>query len=86
MIKMAEQFTQVENIIASLNEIIEDQSVPKNVRTKIQGTISSLKDEIEHSIKINRALNTLDELSNDANLQSYTRTQIWNIMSVLEKI
>ena len=87
MVTMTEQkLTHIEGIVSSLNEILEDQSVPKNVRSKIQGTILSLKEEVEPSIKINKALNTLDELSNDPNLQSYTRAQIWNVMSVLEKI
>ncbi|HLG24023.1 MAG TPA: UPF0147 family protein [Candidatus Nanoarchaeia archaeon] len=83
---MAEQLTELEGIIASLNEILDDQGVPKNVRSKIQSTILSLKEEVERPIRINRALNILDELSNDSNLQSYTRAQIWNVMSVLEKI
>ena len=83
---MAEQISEVATIVISLNEIQDDGTVPRNVRTHIQGIISTLKNETELSIKVNKALNTLGEIANDVNLQSYTRAQIWNIMSILEKL
>lgn len=84
--KMAEQISEVDTVINSLNEIGADASVPKNVRTKIEAIIGTLKEDTELPIKVNKALNELDELVSDVNLQAYTRTQIWNIMSVLEKL
>lgn len=84
--KMAEQMSEVGIVITSLNEIQEDITVPRNVRTKIEAIINTLKEDIELSIKVNKTLNELDDISNDVNLQAYTRTQIWNVMSVLEKL
>ena len=86
MNKMAEQISDVQTVVNSLNEIQEDASVPRNVRTQVQEVISTLKDDTEVSIKVNKALNKLDEIASDVNLQAYTRTQIWNVMSVLEKL
>ena len=86
MDKMAEQISEVDILITSLNEIQQDATVPRNVRTKIESIINTLKEHVELSIKINKALNVLDELASDVNLQSYTRTQIWNAMSLLEKL
>ena len=83
--KMAEQISEVDVVVNSLNEIQVDATVPRNVRTKIEAIVNTLKEDTELSIKVNKALNELDEIANDVNLQSYTRTQIWNIMSVLEK-
>ena len=83
---MAEQITNVGKVIASLVEIQEDATVPRNVRTKIESIISTLRQDTELSIKVNKTLNILDEISSDVNMQSYTRTQIWNVMSDLEKI
>ena len=82
----AQQISEVESVIGSLNEIQEDATVPRNVRTQVQSIMATLRAETEFSIKINKALNELDGISNDVNLQSYTRTQIWNIMSTLEKL
>ena len=86
MEKMSEQMSEVDIIISSLSEVQDDSTVPRNVRLQVQGIVVSLKDATEMSIKVNKALNKLDEISGDVNLQAYTRTQIWNIMSVLEKL
>ena len=34
--------------------------------------------------KINKALHELEEVAEDTNMQPYTRTQIWNVVSLLE--
>ena len=83
--KMAEQISQL-TVVNSLNEIKEDATVPRNVRTKIEYIVNTLKEDAELSIKVNKALSELDKIANDVNLQAYTRTQIWNVMSMLEKI
>ena len=84
--KMAEQITQLDAVVSSVSEVKEDSTVPRNVRTKIESVVSTLKEDTELPIKVNKALNELDQIANDVNLQSYTRTQIWNIMSMLEKL
>ncbi len=72
--------------IEKLGELENDVNIPKNIKLKIKGIIDVLKEEAEVSIKVNKALNELDEISNDANLEPYTRTRIWNLVSILEKI
>ena len=86
MDKMVEQLSEVYVVVNSLNEIHSDATVPRNVRTRIESIVKTLNESTELPIKINRALNELDELASDVNLQSYTRTQLWNVMSVLEKL
>lgn len=86
MNEMVGEITEVGIVINSLSEIYADVSVPRNVRTKIEFVLNTLKDNIELSTKVNKALNELGGISTDANLQAYTRTQIWNAMSALEKL
>lgn len=86
MNKLKMENKEIGDIIQMLNELHEDVTVPKNVRIKIEEIISSLRDDAILSIKINKALNELDEIASDVNLQPYTRTQIWNIISLLEKL
>jgi uncharacterized protein (UPF0147 family) len=75
------------NIITNLSQIEEDQSVPKNIRAKIKNAVIALKqDTISIEIKKNKALQELDNLDDDPNIPMYTRTQIWNIVSLLESI
>lgn len=74
------------NIIEALQELAADSTVPKNVKSKIEEITNTLKSEEDISITINKALGELDEIADDTNLQTYTRTQIWNIASMLEMI
>jgi len=69
-----------------LNELKDDITVPKNVRLKVGNIIKVLNEDKEISIKVSKSLNELEEIADDVNLQSYTRTQVWNVISELEKI
>ena len=76
----------IESIEPLLNELKEDAAVPKNVKLKIEKVIGILKKNSEVTIKVSKALNELEEVADDVNLESYTRTQVWNVISALEKI
>lgn len=69
-----------------LDGICEDHTVPRNIKSKIGHVLEILKSKEEDGIKLNKALNILDEISDDDNIQPYTRTQIWNIVSMLESV
>lgn len=78
---------KVQGIIEALNELAEDNTVPRNIKNRVESMIGMLKEEGQDmSIKIDKALGELDEISEDSNLQPYTRTQIWNISSMLETV
>jgi len=77
---------KLNQIVKAIDEIIEDYTVPKNVKRNLENAKNALLTEDEVSIRVNKALNELDELSEDTNMQSYTRTQVWNIVSMLETI
>ena len=76
----------LEPIFDTISELIEDSSVPKNVKTKLELVSAILKKEGELPIKINKALDELDSLAEDTNIQPYTRTQIWSLVSAMESI
>ena len=79
-----------ENIISlveTLSQIEQDDCVPKNVRTRLQNAMAALQENTkDNKINANKALQELDEVSDDANVPSYIRTQIWNVCSVLEGV
>ena len=78
---------KIKNILESLTLIEQDNSVPRNVREKVKNSILCLEEEnLEIAIKINKSLQELDEVSDDPNIPTYTRTQIWNVVSLLESI
>ncbi|MBI4162634.1 MAG: UPF0147 family protein [Candidatus Aenigmarchaeota archaeon] len=68
-----------------LDEIADDRTVPRNIRNMILEAKNSLNDrKFEFAVRINNAISILDEVSNDPNIPVYARTQIWNIVSMLE--
>lgn len=76
-----------EDVFNMISKIEEDNTVPKNIKIKIQNiTIDLKEEEKEIDVRINRALQDLDEISEDNNIPDYIRTQIWSIVSLLESI
>lgn len=81
---MANEF---DDVLSAIDEILEDATVPRNVKNKMEEIKQIiLRQDIETSIKINQALNILEDLSEENNINSFTRTQIWNVASLLESI
>jgi uncharacterized protein (UPF0147 family) len=79
---------EVEEAIEYMAELAQDSGVPKSVKAKmivIIATLKEVKDE-ELSLTVNKLLADLDEMSGDANLDSFTRQQLWSISSMLEGI
>ncbi|MEK6887734.1 MAG: UPF0147 family protein [Candidatus Aenigmatarchaeota archaeon] len=74
----------METISKLLDEINDDRTVPRNIRNMVQEAKDNLNGKQELAVRINAAISILDEVSNDSNIPTYTRTQIWNIVSMLE--
>ena len=76
-----------EQTIELIKQVSEDRGVPRNIREKCTESMDILKDDKQElDVRINTVITTMDEISNDPNLPMYTRTQIWNIVSLLESV
>lgn len=73
-------------IIIILDRIISDRTVPKNIRTAAESSKAVLNSKDPLEVTVSTAIHTLDEIINDPNIPMYTRTQIWNIVSMLEQV
>ncbi len=79
--------TKIENITGGLEMLIEDTSVPRNIRRASEEIKSLLTDEGEPlDVRKARAISTLDDMANDPNIPLHGRTLVWNIMSQLETL
>tara|TARA_Y100000310_G_scaffold302635_1_gene340184 strand:+ start:28111 stop:28362 length:252 start_codon:yes stop_codon:yes gene_type:complete len=72
--------------ISILNQIEQDDTVSRNIRTRVKVTITILQDNKDDAINVAKSVQELEEISDDNNLPSYIRTQIWNVVSLLEGI
>jgi uncharacterized protein (UPF0147 family) len=76
---------ELQQVVEILTQIFEDKTVPKNIRENAQKSKESLSDEKEElNVRVDQAVQLLDEVSEDPNMPIYTRTQIWSIVSMLE--
>ena len=84
---MSLQKNEVLEILEELDCILSDTTIPKNVKLKIKCAHQALCDleKSTFAIKIDRSLQELDEVSDDPNIPIYAKTQIWNVVSLLEK-
>ena len=75
------------NVIEFLNDLKTESAIPKNVKFKIDSVITSLSEQkVEIPVKIDKSLQELDEVLEDPNTPSHIRTQMWNVVSLLESI
>ena len=76
-----------EDILIEFEKILNDENVPKNIKSKITEIISTLNyQENTQEFNTNKALQELDEVSEETNIPEHTRTQIWGIASLLESL
>ena len=74
-------------VLEVLNELKQDDSVPKNVKARLINACIALNcQEKSISIRVDESIQELDEIAEDINIPIYTRTQIWDIVSKLECI
>ena len=70
-----------------LDYIMNENSVPRNIREAANESSQLLKDEEkDQSVRISTVLGKLDEISNDPNIPVHARTLIWEVLSKLEAI
>jgi len=78
----------MEQIMYILKELQDDNSVSKNIKNKVaemQKNLESSKKE-ELSLKVNKILSDLEDISSDVNVQPFIRTQMWHLTSLLENL
>ena len=76
-------------VIEMLENVINERGVPRNVRESLDAAVrildnSSKKESAKE--KVSKAISILDESASDSNLETYARTQIWGIVSLLEQM
>ncbi|MBY8984202.1 MAG: UPF0147 family protein [Candidatus Lokiarchaeota archaeon] len=77
-------FEEVENLLTGL---LGDRSVPRNIKRVAQKGIDELHKEDETAgVVASNVMYMVDDLSLDPNIPFHSRTTIYRIISILEKI
>ena len=73
--------------IETLEQILGNPSTPKTIKKSISDLINDLNDdEYSLSVRAANAISMLDDITQDPNMPSYVRTQLWQAVSKLEGI
>lgn len=91
MMIMAEKNSQnkesLNTAIETLNQVATNPSTPKNIRKNISGLANELKsEEYSMSVRAANAISMLDDITQDPNMPSYVRVNLWQAVSTLEGI
>ena len=77
---------QIEEAVELMGNIISDNSVPRNIRKAIEDAKNKILGKEDLDTMLTSAIYMLDDISNDINMPSHTRTEIWTLISKLEAI
>jgi uncharacterized protein (UPF0147 family) len=79
-----ERIDQAKSILTFISD---DRTTPRNIRRAAKEALNLLEiTDQSQAVRAAQAINILDDISQDPNMPPYTRTRIWNIVSILEVI
>jgi len=79
-----ERINQAKSVLSFISE---DRTTPRNIRQAAKEALETLElADQSQAVRAAQAINILDDISQDPNMPPYTRTRIWNVVSLLEVI
>lgn len=87
MVDDKENKESMKEAIDTLSQIVDSSSTPKTIKKSISDLIKNLtEDESALSVRAANTISLLDDVTQDPNMPSYVRTQLWQAVSKLESI
>jgi uncharacterized protein (UPF0147 family) len=87
MVDEAQNKESMKEAIDTLNQIVSSNSTPKTIKKAITDLIANLSSqEFSLSVRAANTISLLDDVTQDPNMPSYVRTQLWQAVSKLESI
>ena len=74
----------VQSVVVAINELKEDPAVNKSIKERLNNIISHLKKDPE--LGKDKALVEIEEIMSGNNIEPDIRTQVWNIISMIETL
>ena len=77
---------ELNEISEMVGNLINDSTIPKNIRRALTEAKNRLDGPDEENVKISAAIYVIESITEDINMPPHARTQIWAIMSALETL
>jgi len=75
---------ELREIIDMLGNLVNDNTIPKNIRKALSEAKIRLEGDEENNVKVSAAVYLIESITEDINMPPHARTQIWAIISALE--
>ena len=87
MVDEAQNKQSMKEAIDTLNLIVSTNSTPKTIKKSVTDLVVDLVKEGDSlSVRAANTISLLDDVTQDPNMPSYVRTQLWQAVSKLESI
>ncbi len=87
MVDEAQNKQAMKEAIDTLNLIVSTNSTPKTIKKSVTDLVVDLAKEGDSlSVRAANTISLLDDVTQDPNMPSYVRTQLWQAVSKLESI
>lgn len=85
--KQEENNAKLAKATVSLNQIVDSNITPRNIRKIVKDSILMLQDQKQSmAVRAANAISLLDEVAQDPNMPSFARVTLWSAVSELESI
>ena len=85
--KQEENNAKLARATVSLNQIVDSNITPRNIRKIVKDSILLLQDRKQSmAVRAANAISLLDEVAQDPNMPSFARVTLWSAVSELESI
>jgi uncharacterized protein (UPF0147 family) len=81
-----EKTKKVNQILELMDDMLNDGSVPRNIKKAILEAKNRLKDTGDLKVRVSGAIYLVQSVSDDINIPSHARTQLWALLSELESL
>ncbi|MDW8084244.1 MAG: UPF0147 family protein [Candidatus Caldarchaeum sp.] len=79
--------TKRQQVVQILETIVNDTETPRNIRRIAkQASTELFNEKFKPAVRAANSIELIEEIINDPNMPSFTRTQLWMAISILETI
>jgi uncharacterized protein (UPF0147 family) len=85
--KAKEYDAKIQQALIGLNWVSDDNATPRNIRQTARDAIVALQGtHLSMAVNAATAVSLLESILQDLNMPSYTRVNLWNVISLIEAI
>jgi hypothetical protein len=75
-----------QNILDLIEVLLTDAMIPKNVKNSLIGIRTNVEKDGKNMIKLSESIYTLQDISEDPNLPLNAKSDVWQLLNILEKV